>query len=80
MMASSYDQEGLFSTGKPNVTDISRDDYFDLLEGHLFRAEIELHYALMEARIRDDHAKVALIELALSTIQSCRESDAPTRT
>jgi hypothetical protein len=49
----------------------------DLLDGHLFRAEIELHYALMEAQIGDDPQRIALVELALATVQSCRRGERP---
>ncbi|MCW2317516.1 hypothetical protein SAMN06265338_103261 [Rhodoblastus acidophilus] len=47
----------------------------DSLAGHLFRAEIELNFALLEAQTTGDLSKISLVEFALAAVQCCRESD-----
>lgn len=47
----------------------------DSLADHLFRAEIELNFALLEAQTAGDQSKVSLVEFALTAVQCCRESD-----
>ena len=71
MMASLDNKDDALLTTKDKPADTGHGAEMDVLGGHLFRAEIELHYALMEARTQCDFEKAALIELALATVQSC---------
>jgi len=80
MMASLDNKDDGFLAAKEQPANSGPGDEPDPLAGHLFRAEIELHYALLEAQRLNDPARLALLELALATVQSCGPDFGPAPT